>query len=288
MNSLSLPAPAKLNLFLHITGRRPDGYHTLQTVFQLLDAGDMLTFTLTDDKAITFSCNNNILESPDNLVMQAARKLAQNTGTLHNTHIHLDKQLPMGGGVGGGSSDAATTLLALNRLWECGLDNDALAALGLELGADVPVFIRGHSAWAEGLGETLQAIDLPERWYLVLTPDCHVSTREVFTHPQLTRHTLPIKIAAFPFSGSKNDCESLVSSLYSPVKKALDWLSGYAETRLTGTGASVFAAFETATEAQQVLTLFSEEFLPDQALGKPAAFVAKGVNVSPLHVALGS
>jgi len=282
MTGLTLPAPAKLNLFLHITGQREDGYHSLQTVFQLLDYGDSLTFTLNDSQDLTLDCNRPELATPDNLVMQAAAKLAQHTGTSRGTHINLDKRLPAGGGVGGGSTDAATTLLALNRLWGCGLDTDSLATIGLELGADVPVFIRGRSAWAEDLGEKLQPVDLPERWYLVLTPDCHVSTREIFTHPQLTRDTHPIKIAAFPFSGSKNDCEMLVTSLYSPVKKALDWLSGYAETRMTGTGASVFAAFDTETEARNVL-----EHLPEAALGKVTAFVARGVNISPLHKTLG-
>jgi 4-diphosphocytidyl-2-C-methyl-D-erythritol kinase len=281
MSSLTLPAPAKLNLFLHILGRRPDGYHTLQTVFQLLDYGDTLTFTTGADREIRFSCNQPDLETPDNLVMQAALKLSQVTGITRNTRIHLEKCLPTGGGVGGGSSDAATTLLALNRLWQCGLDNAALAGIGLTLGADVPVFIHGRSAWAQNRGEKLQPLDLPERWYLVLTPDCHVSTKAVFNHPQLTRHTHPIKIAAFPFSGSKNDCESLVSSLYSPVKKALDWLSGFAEARMTGTGASVFAAFATEAEAQQVLAL-----VPEQAPEKSSAFVAKGVNISPVHQAL--
>lgn len=286
MTTLSLPAPAKLNLFLHITGRRDDGYHNLQTVFQLLDYGDTLTFQLNERKEVNLKCNNPALESPDNLVMQAARLLLQETGITHGTEITLEKRLPMGGGVGGGSSDAATTLLALNRLWGCDLDLDQLAHLGLKLGADVPVFIRGKSAWAENIGESMQAIELPERWYVVLTPDCHVSTGEIFSHPQLTRNTDPIKIAAFPFSDSKNDCQSLVSSLYLPVKKALDWLSGYAESRMTGTGSSVFAAFDTETEAQQVMTQFSKQLAPEQASEKLTAFVARGVNISPLHRAL--
>lgn len=282
MTSLTLPAPAKLNLFLHITGRRPDGYHDLQTVFQLLDAGDELRFSLTGSDAVDFHCDDPTLASPDNLVMRAADLLRRETGSVRGTAIHLDKRLPAGGGVGGGSSDAATTLLALNTLWQCGLDLDDLARLGVQLGADVPVFIRGRSAWAQGIGESLQAIDLPERWYLVLTPSCHVSTAEIFSHPQLTRHTRPIKIPAFPFSGSKNDCELLVSRLYSPVKKALDWLSGFGETRLTGTGASLFAAFATETEARRVLDL-----VPAQAPAGSTAFVARGVNVSPVHQALG-
>lgn len=278
MNPLILPAPAKLNLFLHVTGQRPDGYHTLQTVFQLLDYGDSLTFTPQDKPRIDFHCNQASLDSPRNLVVQAAKLLWEETGITRGMDIHLEKRLPTGGGLGGGSSDAATTLLALNHLWECGLDEEALARLGLTLGADVPVFIKGHSAWAEGIGEILQPVDLPERWYLVLTPDCLVSTREVFNHPELTRHTPAIKIAAFPFQGSKNDCESLVRTLFPPVKRALDWLSGFAETRMTGTGASLFAAFETEAQARQVMKL-----VPEQAPGDVTAFVARGVNVSPVH-----
>ncbi len=281
LKSLCLPAPAKLNLFLHITGRRADGYHNLQTVFQLLDFGDTLTFAPNGRKEITFTCNNSSLESPDNLVMQAANLLSDETGISLGTDITLEKRLPLGGGVGGGSSDAATTLLALNRLWNCSLDLEALAQLGLRLGADVPVFIRGRSSWAEDVGESLQTIDLPERWYLVLTPDCEVSTEEIFSHSQLTRNTYPIKIADFPFPGSKNDCQSLVSSLYPPVQKAIDWLSAYAEARMTGTGASIFAAFESEAEAQQVM-----QQVPEKAPGNITAFVARGINRSPVHLAL--
>lgn len=281
MTSLTLPAPAKLNLFLHILGRRNDGYHNLQTVFQLLDYGDTLDFELTDEPEVSFHCSDPALQTPRNLVMQAARLLWQETGISRGTRITLTKHLPVGGGIGGGSSDAATTLHALNRLWQCGLNADQLADLALKLGADVPVFIRGRSAWAEALGESLQTYYLPERWYLVLTPDCHVSTGEVFAHPQLTRHTDPIKIPAFPFPGSKNDCEKLVCSLYLPVKSALDWLSDYGNARLTGTGASVFAAFATESEAQQVM-----DRVPGQAPGGMSVFIAKGVNESPLHKAL--
>ncbi|MDG2174610.1 MAG: 4-(cytidine 5'-diphospho)-2-C-methyl-D-erythritol kinase [Gammaproteobacteria bacterium] len=281
MNSFTLPAPAKLNLFLHITGRREDGYHTLQTVFQLLDHGDNLTFTINDSKEVSFSCNIVSLEGPHNLIMQAARLLEEETGVSRGTDIHLEKVLPEASGLGGGSSNAATTLIALNRLWDCKLETDDLARLGLALGADVPVFIKGKSAWAEGIGENLHVVAMPERWYLVLTPDCHVSTKAIFSHPELTRHTDPIKIPAFPFPGSRNDCQMLVSSLYSPVKKVLDWLSGFAEARMSGTGSSVFAAFETEQAAQQVLDLVSE-----QAPENTKAFVARGVNISPLHEAL--
>ena len=285
MSPLILPAPAKLNLFLHITGRRADGYHTLQTVFQLLDYGDTLTFNANNSAQINFTCSDPALEGPNNLVVQAASLLLQKTGSARGADIRLDKRLPLGGGVGGGSSDAATTLLALNSLWQCGLGLDELAQLGLSLGADVPVFVHGRSAWAENVGESLQALDLPERWYIVLTPDCQVSTGEIFSHPQLTRNTYPIKIPAFPFSGSKNDCELLVQRLYPPVKRALDWLSGFTEARMTGTGASVFASFDTKAEAQAVL-----DQVPQQAdkvgTNIGSAFIARGVNFSPLHQAL--
>ena len=281
MSPLILPAPAKLNLFLHITGRRADGYHTLQTVFQLLDYGDTLTFNASNSAQINFTCNDPALEGANNLVVQAASLLLQKTGSARGADIRLDKRLPQGGGVGGGSSDAATTLLALNSLWQCGLGLDELAQLGLSLGADVPVFVHGRSAWAENVGESLQALDLPERWYIVLTPDCQVPTGEIFSHPQLTRNTYPIKIPAFPFSGSKNDCETLVCSLYPDVKKALDWLSSVenvALARMTGTGSSIFAAFETEQEANLVLAKACKE-LPDLK----SAFVARGVSESPVH-----
>ena len=282
MESITLPAPAKLNLFLHITGQRDDGYHNLQSVFQLLDYGDKLTITPTDSKDIQFSCTMEELENSQNLVLRAAQLLFKETGGIGGAHILLKKVLPTGGGLGGGSSDAATTLLGLNRLWNCGLKPDELARLGLALGADVPVFVKGFSAWAEGVGELLQVIDIPERWYLVLTPDCPVSTGQVFSHPQLTRHTPAIKIAGFPFSGSKNDCETLVCSLYPEVKKVLDWLSCISEARMTGTGSSVFAAYETEQEAKQALQQARID-LP----GLKSAFVARGVNESPLHRALG-
>ena len=285
MDSITLPAPAKLNLFLHITGLRDDGYHTLQTVFQLLDYSDELTFSLTDDSDISLTCNVSELEDSQNLVMQAATLLRQECGQALGAEIVLKKVLPAGGGLGGGSSDAATALLGLNRLWDCGLEIEQLAQIGLYLGADVPVFVRGFSAWAEGVGESLQVIDIPERWYLVLTPECHVSTGQVFSHPQLTRHTPAIKIAAFPFPGSKNDCEELVCRLYPEVKEAVDWLSSHVnnaeDARMTGTGSSVFAAFDSEKEARQLLEKSRQE-LPELK----SAFVARGVNESPLRKAL--
>ncbi|MES2624944.1 MAG: 4-(cytidine 5'-diphospho)-2-C-methyl-D-erythritol kinase [Pseudomonadota bacterium] len=271
---LTLPAPAKLNLFLHITGRRPDGYHNLQTLFQLLDYGDELTFDHSDSAAIRFSCNNSLLETEDNLVVKAARLLQTTLGIKHGCVIHLDKKLPTGGGVGGGSSDAATTLLALNRLWQGEQSAVQLQQLGLQLGADVPVFLHGHTAWAEGVGENLQNMDLPESWFVVITPHCHVATSQIFGHQQLTRNSAAIRIPAFPFSGSRNDCEKVVCSLYPQVQSALDWLGKFAEARMSGTGASVFASFANREQAEAVL-----EQLPLDFTG----FIAQGVNRSPLH-----
>lgn len=272
---LSLPAPAKLNLFLHITGRRADGYHELQTLFQLLDHGDSLDFTLTRSGRIEFSCDNSPLDSDDNLVVRAARMLQAHSGTGLGTRIHLHKRLPAGGGLGGGSSDAASTLLALNQLWECRYSIQTLAQLALPLGADIPVFIHGQSAWAEGVGEDLSPVALPERWYVVLTPPCLVSTGAIFGHSQLTRDTPAIRIPRFPAAGLYNDCEKVACQLYPEIRAALDWLAGETgSASMTGTGASIFAAFDHHREAEAVLAR------------KPPAlqgFVAQGINDSPVH-----
>lgn len=272
--TLTLPAPAKLNLMLHITGRREDGYHNLQTVFQLLDRGDQLSFTARDDSRMTLTPAIDGVPFDDNLIIRAAKLLQKASGCHTGIDIHLDKKLPMGGGIGGGSSNAATTLVGLNHLWCCGLNIDELAELGRQLGADVPVFVRGHSAWAEGVGEHLQPLQLPEIWFLVLTPDCHVSTAEIFCHKRLTRDTPIIKVAAFFEGDSQNDCQPLVRNLYPEVDFALTWLSQYGISRMTGTGASVFAAFDSEASAQAVL-----EKIPNELSG----FVAKGVNISPLQ-----
>lgn len=279
---LTLPAPAKLNLFLHITGRRPDGYHNLQTVFQMLDHGDQLSFSTDHVTDLRFTCSAAHLDTPDNLVVRAARLLQPHARRASHCHIHLDKRLPDGGGLGGGSSDAATTLLALNRLWRCGLSLPELERLGLQLGADVPVFIHGHSAFAQGVGEILQNQELPERWFVVLTPSCAVSTREIFSHPELTRNSASTKMPAFPFSGSRNDCQDVSCKLYPPIKTALDWLGSFAEARMTGTGSSVFASFTTREQATEILSQLPA-FSP---LAGCQGFVARGVNVSPLHEAL--
>jgi 4-diphosphocytidyl-2-C-methyl-D-erythritol kinase len=274
---LSLPAPGKLNLFLHITGRRSDGYHELQTCFQLLNYGDRLEFKLTRNALISLESNLTSVATDDNLIIKAANLLKEHTQTNNGIFIKLSKVLPLGAGLGGGSSDAATTLLALNKLWHCGLTTDELALIGLKLGADVPVFIRGYSAWAEGVGEKLIPMTLPKRWYLVISPNCEASTKQIFCHEQLTRNSSTITIPAFPFSGTKNDCEAVAVKLYPEIGAALDWLNDYAPARMTGTGSSIFASFDTRVAAEQVF-----EALPSELRG----FVAQGINKSPVLQAL--
>ncbi|MFP5430928.1 MAG: 4-(cytidine 5'-diphospho)-2-C-methyl-D-erythritol kinase [Gammaproteobacteria bacterium] len=279
MTRLTLPAPAKLNLFLHITGRRPDGYHLLQTVFQFLQEADTLHFSHRDDDVITLTPGIPGVPAESNLVVRAARLLQAHTGCRAGADITLEKRLPMGGGIGGGSSDAATTLLGLNRLWGLKLSLDALAALGLQLGADVPVFVRGHAAWAEGVGECLTLVDIPEPWYLVLTPQAHISTADVFRHPQLTRDTPAITVAAFLGGGLarsvRNDCENIVRQLSPDVDAALNWLARHGTARMTGTGACCFIACPDRATAEHLL-----------ATSPHTGFVSKGCNRSPAHVAL--
>lgn len=279
--TLTLPAPAKLNLFLHITGRRPDGYHELQTLFRLLDHGDRLHFTPDDTGQIHLECDVPELATTDNLVMRAALALKDLRGTPsgHGVRIRLEKRLPAGAGLGGGSSDAATTLLALNHLWRLGLDHACLSTTGLQLGADVPVFIHGHSAWATGIGERLEPVSLPAQWYVVLTPASPVSTAEIFSHRELTRNGSAIKMADFLAGHSRNDCESLVRRLYPAVNAALTELGQYAGARLTGTGSSVFAAFSGQAAAEAAL-----EQILDRATGPLdglQGFVARGLDRSP-------
>ena len=269
----SWPAPAKLNLFLHITGRRADGMHELQTLFQFLDIGDSLQFVPREDGQIHLLNDVPGIAAADNLVVKAARALQAATGTELGADISLDKRLPAGGGLGGGSSDAATTLVALNQLWGTGLDEDALAQLGLALGADVPVFVHGRATWAEGVGEQFSPAEPEEPWYVVLVPDCIVSTAEVFSAPELTRDCEPITIRNLLSGQAKNVCEPVVRKRYPEVAAALDWLTNYAEARMTGTGACVFAAFESKSAAEEVLAA-----RPDNWQG----FVARGCNTSPL------
>ena len=274
MHTLTLPAPAKLNLWLHIVGRRADGYHELETVFQFLDHGDELRFALRDDGVIQLHTPVEAVPHDSNLIVRAARKLQAQSGTPLGADIWLTKVLPMGGGIGGGSSDAATTLLALAHLWQLDWDEDRLAALGLSLGADVPVFVRGHAAFAQGVGEQLTPVDPEEPWYVVLVPQVSVSTAEIFSHPQLTRDSLPLKMRPVPKGNSRNDCQPVVEQNYPEVRNALNSLGKFTEARLTGTGSCVFGAFPSKAEADKVLALLS---------ATQTGFVAKGSNVSMLH-----
>jgi 4-diphosphocytidyl-2-C-methyl-D-erythritol kinase len=268
------PAPAKLNLFLHVTGRREDGYHELQTAFQFLDVGDSLWIQATHGGGIELECALPDIPSDQNLVTRAARQLAEHTGCRQGARIRLAKRLPLGSGLGGGSSDAATTLVALNAVWQLGLSVDELAGLGLRLGADVPVFVRGAAAWAEGVGEKLTPLpELAEPWYLVVYPAVSVSTAEIFSDPQLTRNAPPLKISAFLSGAGANSLEPVVVRRYPEVGKALDWLSEQQPARMTGSGACVFAACEDRRQADSIL-----KRLPAPWTG----FVARGCNRSPL------
>jgi len=268
------PAPAKLNLFLHITGRRDDGYHLLQTVFQFLDFGDELVFRLREDTCIQRLTEVAGVPAEQDLVVRAARLLSRHRGLARGVDIEINKRLPMGGGLGGGSSDAATTLVALNRIWECDLSINELAKLGLQLGADVPVFIHGQAAWAEGVGEDLTPVELSEPWFVVLIPPVNVSTAKVFADPQLIRDCPAITIRDFLSGRGGNVCEPLVRQGWPEVDAALRDLSEFASARMTGTGACVFAAFEREDEANSAW---------QQLSGKWAGFVARGKNTSPLR-----
>ena len=271
---LTLPAPAKLNLMLHITGRRADGYHELQTLFQFLDYGDELSFALRDDGEVRLQTEIADVPHDSNLIVRAARALKEASGSPFGVDIWLKKILPMGGGIGGGSSDAATTLLGLNHLWQLGWDEDRLAGLGLKLGADVPVFVRGHAAFAEGIGEILTPVTPEEPWYLVLVPQVSVSTAEIFSDPLLTRDTPPIKVRPVPKGNSRNDCLPVVTRRYPEVGNALNLLGKFTEAKLTGTGSCVFGAFPSKAEADKVSALLAETL---------TGFVAKGSNTSLLH-----
>ena len=273
--AFSLPAPAKLNLFLHITGRRSDGYHNLQTLFQLLDYGDQLDFEQRDDDAIHIEPAIDGVPQEDNLIYKAARLLQQHNGCQLGANIQLHKRLPMGGGLGGGSSNAATALVGLSRLWNLNIDTDQLAELGLQLGADLPVFVRGNSAWGEGIGEQLTPVETAPHWFLVIRPNCHVETAKIFSHQALTRDTPILKIRASFEQGWRNDCQNVVERLYPEVRIAREWLRKYDENaRMTGTGACVFARFESKSAALAAL---------DKRPPDTQGFVAKGVNRSPLY-----
>jgi len=277
------PSPAKLNLFLYITGQRADGYHTLQTLFQFLDYGDTITIDLRQDGQLRLLTPVDGVPEDENLIVRAARLLihaAAESGRLparYGADIGIEKRLPMGGGLGGGSSNAATVLVALNHLWQCGLSEDELAALGLTLGADVPVFVRGYAAFAEGVGEVLTPVNVPEKWYLVAHPGVSIPTPVIFKDPDLPRNTSVRSIETLLKCEFSNDCEVIARKRFREVDAALSWLLEYAPSRLTGTGACVFAEFDTESAARQVL-----EQAPEWLHG----FVAQGVNLSPLKQAM--
>jgi 4-diphosphocytidyl-2-C-methyl-D-erythritol kinase len=276
------PAPAKLNLFLHVTGRRPGGYHLLQTLFQLIDVGDTLHFEMRDDGVIHRSTEVTGVAAESDLIIRAARLLQSAMGGKAasrkslGVNIAIDKRLPMGGGLGGGSSDAATTLIALNHLWGTGLTRTELMKLGLQLGADVPFFIFGKNAFAEGVGEMLAPVTTPDRWFVVVEPGVSVPTAAVFNAPELTRNTKPVKIA--DFSGAelcfgRNDLQIVASGLFPPIADAIKWLANFGNARMTGSGACVFCSFEHEHLADEVL---------DQVPARWKAWKAKAIAAHPL------
>jgi 4-diphosphocytidyl-2-C-methyl-D-erythritol kinase len=278
------PAPAKLNLFLHVTGRRDDGYHNLQTLFQLIERCDQIGLAVREDGRITRSAGMADVAVEQDLTVRAARALQRHTGVTLGADIQVIKHIPAGGGLGGGSSDAASVLLALNALWRCDLGLPQLGQLGLELGADVPVFVHGRSAWGEGRGERLEPMELAPRWFLVIRPGLGVSTAELFQAPELTRNSPVITIRAFSESDTVNVFEPVVCARRPEVAEALAWLSGQIDAhgrpiaaRLTGTGACIFAGFARAEDAERVAAR-----VPDRW----SSFVARGLNHSPLHAML--
>ena len=259
-------APAKLNLFLHVTGRRADGYHLLQSVFQLIDKGDVLHFAVRDDEVIHRSTELAGVPAESDLVVRAARLLqaeAKKQGKTVGAEIAVEKNLPMGGGLGGGSSDAATTLLALNHLWQIGLTRTELMALGLQLGADVPFFLFGQNAFAEGIGEDLVAVETPDRWFIVIEPGVSVPTQRIFSSTELTRDTKPVKISDFSGANEsfgKNDLQVVAANLFPPIADAIKWLQQYGDARMTGSGACVFCPFKDEQQAEAVLATVPQQW----------------------------
>ena len=281
---LDYPAPAKLNLFLHVVGRRPDGYHLLQSVFTLLDYGDNIRVRVRDDGAVRRVNELAGIPEAEDLTVRAAQMLREASGTSRGADIEVEKRIPLGGGLGGGSSDAATVLLALDRLWGTGFGPDALAELGASLGADIPFFLHGATAWAEGVGERLKPIAIPQRWYVVLAPPVAVPTKAIFAAPELTRNTEPLKMEDFSARPQEahrtgalarfhNDLEPVVTARYPVVREHLEWLRQHGDARMTGSGSCVFAAFDSREEAQKVL----------QQASPMKGFVAQGMATHPLR-----
>ena len=282
MESVSVhrwPAPAKLNLMLHVVGRRPDGYHELQTVFHLIDLMDAIDISVREDGMIFRPSGPAGVPEDQDLVVRAARALKAATGSRLGANISVTKRIPLGGGLGGGSSDAATTLVGLNHMWRTGLTSAQLAAIGASLGADVPVFVAGRSAWAEGIGEILTPVQLgKDSWYLVIFPGVLVPTASVFQAPELTRNSPPTTMRGFLETGGRNDCETVVRARFPAVGEALDWLGRHAPARLTGTGSCVFAKFSRAADAERVAARVPDTW---------RAWVARGLDESPLLEQLG-
>ena len=274
---LPFPSPAKLNLFLHIVGQRPNGYHELETLFQFVDYGDTLSLLVDNSDTISLLTSITGVATQDNLIYKAAVLLKEKTNCKMGVKIKIDKVLPMGGGLGGGSSNAATILVALNYLWKTNLSKDELATIGLSLGADVPIFIHGYAAFAQGIGEILTPVKPTEYWYLVSKPNCSISTQTVFTSPDLTRNTPKLLLNDIDnelnIESYHNDCESMVIKHYPEVAKLLAWLIEYAPSRMTGTGACIFSRFTSEKEARDV-----QSKLPVGI----ESFVAKGINESTL------
>jgi len=286
MSTQFWPAPAKLNLMLHITGRREDGYHELQTVFQFIDFADMLEFKLRNDGRIARHCENFDVPENEDIIIRAANLLREkysqkNPAAEKNVgvDIYLSKKIPMGAGLGGGSSDAATTLIALNQLWGMQFSSDELAVMGLTLGADVPVFVHGFAAFAEGVGEKLSPVSPPEKWHLLLIPPVHVSTKKVFGNSDLTRDCSTIKLCDLSRREWRNVCTPVVVKNYPMVSQAFDIIGKYSEAKMSGTGASVFASFDTKAQAEDIL----QKICKNADIEGWVSFVAKGLNQSPLH-----
>jgi 4-diphosphocytidyl-2-C-methyl-D-erythritol kinase len=273
------PAPAKLNLFLHILGRRPDGYHELQTAFQFVDLCDQLNFDLRADGRIERTRGPSEIPVGSDLVVRAAAALRDATGVSQGVSIAVEKRIPLQAGLGGGSSDAATTLIALNQLWNTGLERPALARIGLTLGADVPVFVGGKAAFGEGVGERLTPIEPPEPDYVIIHPGCGIATAEIFQAPELTRNSDAITIRAFLRDGGRNDCEGVVRRRYPEVARALDWLGQFGQARLTGTGACMFVAVESRARAEEICRTIPKGW---------RGFACRGRNRSPLEDRVGA
>ena len=267
------PAPAKINLMLRILGKRSDGYHNLQTVFQFIGLEDILTFNLTFDGKITLTGDQVSTNAEENIIYLAAKKLHQNFANNRGVTINLEKNIPIGAGLGGGSSDAATTLVVLNQLWDLQYSQKQLMDIGVKLGADVPVFIYGKSSWGEGVGEQLKPITIAEEWYVVIIPNCSISTAKIFCHSELTRDSNPITMSQFFAGNMINDCEELVRKIHLEVDYAMSWLSNYSKSYLTGTGSCIYAKLNNEDDASNIV-----KQLPDNLLG----FVTKGCNTSSL------